>query len=181
MRSVGPCSRNPTRRLWRRPVLNVPVGILADRGGRKPCLVGGAVVNALGMAASGFARSMRGFTTARAVAGAGNAAYLGTAQVYLSDARFLWANQAALLLGVSVGPAVGGVCAQLFGLRAPFLAVAALSLAAAGACSVQLKEPARTTHQRRRGVRASSWACKSTPLVSSQAQHRTVGSSPTYL
>lgn len=148
-----------------RLALNIPIGLAADRFGRKPVLVGGAVVSAIGMAGSGLATDMNWFTASRVVAGAGNAAYLGTAQVYLTDvadssrrARFLGANHAALLMGVSLGPAVGGICAEYFGLRAPFVAVSALSLVSAATSAALLNEPPRC-ERRDNGKEdaASSW------------------------
>ena len=66
----------------------------------------------------------------RLVAGAGSALYMTGAQIYLVDiagadrrARYLATNQGALLVGVSAGPAIGGLMAAAFGLRAPFLFV----------------------------------------------------------
>ncbi|KAJ8598460.1 hypothetical protein CTAYLR_006865 [Chrysophaeum taylorii] len=141
-----------------RLALNVPVGIAADRFGRKACLVGGALINAVGMAASGFAPDMTWFTAARVIAGAGNSLYLGSAQVYLADiadssrrGRFLGANHAALLAGVSVGPALGGLCAEAFGLRAPFVAVSVLAVASAATSAVLLGETRPVAEPRRKG------------------------------
>ena len=122
-----------------RLALNIPVGILCDRAGRMPLLVGGAALNAVGCALCGMAMDATQLLAARAVAGAGSAAYLGTVQVYLNDvttkgmrARTLGLNHAALLCGVSFGPAIGGVVAELTGsLRLPFALVAMLSGAAA--------------------------------------------------
>ena len=120
-----------------RLALNVPVGLAADSVGRKPLLVGGALLNAAGHAASALAPDATSFAAARFVAGAGSAAYLGTAQVYLSDVakpsqrgRVLGLNHAALLVGVSVGPVLGGFGAEL-SVRAPFYAVAGLGLLSA--------------------------------------------------
>lgn len=122
-----------------RLALNLPVGLASDRIGRVPLLVAGAALNAAGCALCGLATDATQLLTARAIAGAGNAAYLGSAQVYLNDlttpgarARTLGLNHAALLCGVSFGPAIGGVVADLSdSLRAPFALVAALSAAAA--------------------------------------------------
>jgi len=133
-----------------RLALNVPVGLAADSIGRKPLLVGDALVNAAGHAASALAPDVTSFAAARFVAGAGQAAYLGTAQVYLSDVakpsqrgRVLGLNHAALLLGVSVGPVLGGFGAEL-SVRAPFYAVSGLGLLAAAHafCSLEETKPA---------------------------------------
>jgi MFS family permease len=109
-----------------RLVLNVPLGILADRYGRRLLLVAGPLVNAAGMAGSGWAATVPELVLWRLVAGAGNAAYLGGAQMYLNDistpenrARVLGAHHGALLFGVGLGPAIGGLMADGFGLQAP--------------------------------------------------------------
>ena len=68
-----------------RLVLNVPLGIVADRHGRRVLLVVGPLVNAAGMAGSGWATSVPELVAWRLIAGAGNAAYLGGAQMYLND------------------------------------------------------------------------------------------------
>lgn len=121
-----------------RLALNIPVGHAVDRVGRKPVLVAGAGLSAIGMLCSGLAVDIPSLICARLVAGAGASCYLGGVQVYLTDiapprtqARVLGANHAALLLGVSLGPVLGGATAELMGLRAPFTLIAALNGAAA--------------------------------------------------
>lgn len=113
-----------------RMILNIPLGILSDRYGRRLLLVSGPMVTALGMIGSGFAGGIADLLVWRFIAGAGSAMYMTGAQVYLVDistpanrARFIGTNQGALLLGVSVGPAVGGLIAEAFGFRAPFFVV----------------------------------------------------------
>ena len=130
-----------------RLALNVPVGYAADAWGRKPLLVGGAVVNAVGHAASALSPDAATFAAARAVAGAGNAAYLGTANVYLNDVatastrgRVLGMNHAALLLGVSLGPVLGGLLAERLSLQSPFYVVAGLGLVSAIHAAAALAE-----------------------------------------
>ncbi|KAJ1460590.1 major facilitator superfamily domain-containing protein [Pelagophyceae sp. CCMP2097] len=125
---------------------NVPVGLAADKFGRKPLLVVGAGLSAAGTLATALAPEMNSFICARAVVGLGNAAYLGAAQVYLNDiaprskvARYLGANQAAMLFGVSLGPVVGGLAAEI-SLRAPFVAVAALAAVSAAHAHISLAE-----------------------------------------
>lgn len=120
-----------------RLILNIPLGILSDRYGRRLLLVTGPIVTALGMIGSGFAGGIADLLMWRFVAGAGSAMYMTGAQVYLVDistpanrARFIGTNQGALLLGVSIGPAVGGLIAEGFGFRAPFFVVGCAALLA---------------------------------------------------
>ena len=118
-----------------RLLLNVPAGLWADRAGRRALLIGGPLVTAVGMIGSGLAPSIWVLLLWRLVAGAGSALYMTGAQIYLIDiageaqrARYIATNQGALLVGVSVGPAVGGLLADAYGLRAPFLVVGAGAL-----------------------------------------------------
>lgn len=73
--------------------------------------------------------------------------YMTGAQVYLIDistpanrARFIGANQGALLFGVSIGPALGGLLAEVYGFRVPFYAVGAASLLTATFAYFRLPE-----------------------------------------
>jgi len=120
-----------------RLILNVPLGILSDRFGRRFLLVGGPLVTGLGMIGSGFAGDLLSLLAWRFVAGAGSAMYMTGAMVYLTDistpenrARFIGTNQGALLIGVSIGPGIGGLIAEFFGLRAPFYFVGVCALGA---------------------------------------------------
>ncbi|MCP3913447.1 MAG: MFS transporter [Actinomycetia bacterium] len=113
-----------------RLLLNIPAGIWADRAGRRFLLVGGPIVTSIGMIGSGLAPTIWALLAWRLVAGAGSALYMTGAQIYLIDiaadderARYIATNQGALLVGVSVGPAVGGLLADSYGLRVPFLVV----------------------------------------------------------
>ena len=115
-----------------RLVTNVPAGLFADRNGRRLLLVGGPMVTAVGMLGSGLAGSIWILLLFRFVAGLGSGLYMTGAQIYVLDiaepdqtARFIAINQGALLVGVSVGPALGGVLADRYGLATPFLVVAA--------------------------------------------------------
>jgi len=118
-----------------RLLLNIPLGILSDRYGRRLLLVTGPLVTGIGMVGSGFSVGIVDLLAWRFVAGAGSAMYMTGAQIYLTDistpsnrARFIGTNQGALLLGTSIGPAVGGILAEVWGLRAPFIVVGVAAL-----------------------------------------------------
>ncbi len=152
-----------------RLILNVPLGVLSDRYGRRVLLVGGPIVTAVGMVGSGFAPSIEALLVWRFIAGAGSSMYMTGAMVYLTDistsetrARFIGTNQGALLIGTAIGPAVGGIVAEYWGLRAPFHVVGAAALFAAVYAWARLPEtrglsvPAVPTRQRASGDR-SDW------------------------
>ncbi len=118
-----------------RLVTNIPAGTFADRRGRRFLLVGGPVVTAVGMIGSGLAGSIWMLLVWRFVAGAGSGLYMTGAQIYLVDiaeedqrGRYIATNQGALLVGVSLGPALGGWLAESSGLRAPFFVVGGAAL-----------------------------------------------------
>ncbi|MDH4145740.1 MAG: MFS transporter [Acidimicrobiia bacterium] len=130
-----------------RLVLNIPLGLLADRRGRRALLIGGPLATTVGMVGSALAPNIAVLLLWRFVAGAGSAGYMTGAQIYLTDistpatrARYLATNQAALLTGVSIGPGVGGLLADLWGLRAPFLVVGATAVLATVYSYVRLPE-----------------------------------------
>lgn len=120
-----------------RLLLNVPLGWLSDRWGRRFLLVGGPLVVSVAMVFSGLAGSITSLTVWRFVAGAGSSMYMTGALVYIADistpsnrARLIGFNQGALLFGQSIGPGLGGLIAESLGIRAPFFFIAALTLAA---------------------------------------------------
>ena len=117
-----------------RILLNLPAGILSDRFGRRRLLVSGAAITAVGSILSAVAGDIWQLLAFRFVAGAGSAMFMTSAIILVTDistpenrGRMLSLYQGSLLLGVSVGPAVGGLTAELLGLRAPFYLVGALA------------------------------------------------------
>jgi MFS transporter, DHA1 family, multidrug resistance protein len=145
-----------------RMVLNTPLGLVADRKGRRPLLVGGPLILAVGMAGSGFAPNIGVLIVWRFVSGVGSAMYMTGAMIYLADiagpdqrARYLGTNQAAVQLGVSIGPAIGGLISEVFGLRSPFYFVAGSATLAALYAWFRLVEtrPDRAPQTERNGKR----------------------------
>ena len=118
-----------------RLILNIPAGLLADRFGRKVLLVGGPAITAIGMFGSGWADSILSLLAWRFVAGAGSAFYMSGALIYLIDiappdkrARYIATNQWALSVGIALGPGIGGIVAERYGLASPFYLVGAMSI-----------------------------------------------------
>ena len=121
-----------------RLILNIPAGIIADRFGRRVLLVGGPVLTSIGMFGSGLATGIGSLLMWRFVAGAGSAFYMSGALIYLIDiappnrrARYVATNQWALSVGVAMGPGIGGLVAERWGLAAPFYLVGVLAVFAA--------------------------------------------------
>lgn len=147
-----------------RLVLNIPLGLLSDRYGRRMLLVSGPLVTGAGMLGSGLAQNIEQLLAWRLLAGAGSAMYMTAAMIYIADistpenrARFIGTNQGALLLGVSIGPGIGGLIAQGYGLRAPFYVVGALAIIAAVYAYLRLPET------RMRSERAAATAPEAAP------------------
>ncbi len=130
-----------------RLIVNIPAGMLADRFGRRVILVGGPIITAVGMIGSGFADNIWTLLAWRFVAGAGSAFYMSGAMVYLIDiarpdqlSRYVATNQWALSLGVAMGPGLGGLVAERWGLGAPFFVVGITALVAATYAMFRLPE-----------------------------------------
>jgi MFS family permease len=153
-------------------LLNLPAGFLSDRFGRRLLLVGGPVITSLGYFLSGLAGDIWQLLAFRFVAGAGSAMFMTGAMTLITDiatpenrGRMLAYYQGSLLAGVSVGPAIGGITAELAGLRAPFFLVGALS----GLCALwALREMPETNRPTTRAAHAErSSGQPSVPLASS--------------
>lgn len=130
-----------------RLVMNVPLGMVADRYGRRVVLVGGPVVISLSMFGSALSPNIAVFLVWRLVCGMGSAMYMTGAQIFLADistplnrAKNIATNQGALFVGVSIGPVIGGFLAEWFGLRAPFVVVGVVVLFAALHAGLRLPE-----------------------------------------
>lgn len=130
-----------------RLVLNLPAGAWADKRGRRPLLISGPLILTVGMVGSGLSQTIWQLLAWRFVAGAGSAIYMSAAQLYILDistpdrrGRNLSYNAGALLTGVAIGPAIGGIVAQLTNLRVPFFVVGGFTLAAGVYSMLRLHE-----------------------------------------
>ena len=135
-----------------RLILNIPAGLIADRFGRRVLLIGGPILTSIGMFGSGFAGDIWSLLIWRFVAGAGSAFFMSGALIYLIDiappdlrARYVATNQWALSVGVALGPGLGGLVAERWGLAAPFPLVGVIALFAAVYAVFRLPETRRSS------------------------------------
>jgi MFS family permease len=101
---------------------NLPLAVAAERFGRRAFLIWGPALTAVSMVGTGLSGSLGVLLGWRVLTGLGGAAQMTGAQLYLADiskpsnrARTLAPTSAAFSAGASVGPAIGGLLAQNFG------------------------------------------------------------------
>lgn len=158
-----------------RIIVNLPVGSLADRIGRKPFLVAGPLITCFASLMSGLAQQFGSLILYRFIQGIGSAALVTTAMTVLADitnretrGRAMSLYQGALLLGQSFGPTVGGFVGEHLGYRAPFFVYSGLSLVAGiwallaipetrAYAEAQVRTEARAVQAER--APQSMWAC----------------------
>jgi MFS family permease len=141
---------------------NMPSAILSDRVGRRAVLVAGALVSAVGNVLSGYADALAPLLVFRFVAGIGSAAFITATVVYIADVsqpatrgRLMSLYQGSFLVGITIGPALGGLIAEVFGIRAPFFAIGIVSLISAAWALLRVPESRWiATHTQRRGAGA---------------------------
>ncbi len=115
---------------------NIPAGMLTRGRGARFVLVLGAVISVIGNLMVGLIPNYTALVVFRFVAGAGSALFITASVIFVAEVstpqnrgRLMTIYQAAFLLGISLGPAVGGITADLFGFAAPFYLVAVVSAA----------------------------------------------------
>ncbi|WP_256839186.1 MFS transporter [Ornithinimicrobium faecis] len=117
-----------------RLLFDVVGGVLADRVGvRTVCLVGCLITGAASLGA-GLSDTLTLLLAARFLQGLGSALYMSAATSLVmaflprdSAGRWLSLYHGIFLTGLAVGPLVGGVVADVLGLRAPFFAYAVMA------------------------------------------------------
>lgn len=109
---------------------NFPSGWLSQHLGRRPLLVLGAVIIGVGCVGAALTTSFNQLLFWRFVQGVGSGMYMTVSIAALADmsnsesrARLVGLYQAAMQLGATLGPVIGGLVASRFGLAAPFWAL----------------------------------------------------------
>lgn len=135
-------------------VANVPAGQLAERRGRRAALIVGTIITSVASALIAVAQNLPQLLVFRLIAGIGAATVITSGQIMVGDlstpenrGRMMSMYQGFFLIGVGLGPTPGGILADLFGLRAPFVAYAIFSLAACALSMLIIREtkPASAT------------------------------------
>ncbi len=119
------------------------LGHIGDRLGKRPTLIACCLAASTAAVGHFFARSMPALFVARVAFGLAIAGMLPTANAMIHaaiDTRYIGkaygAASSISMLGIALGPYLGGMLAHAAGLRAPFLATAAMQ--ALMACAVFL-------------------------------------------
>ncbi len=157
--------------------LNIPSGVLGAKYGRTVLMSVGLAITAIGNIGSGFAPEIIQLIAWRVVAGAGSAMFMTGAMAYVADistpqnrGQLMSIQQGSLLLGVDLGPPMGGFVADTWGLAWPFFLAG--GLAAAAAVWTAFRLPNRPPGWTRGGARTVS-------VAASQVTSQSGGRSPT--
>ena len=117
---------------------NVPAAMLSNRIGRRWILVAAGLFAAAGYTLSATADSLAPLMAFRFIAGIGSGAFITVAIAATSDmssmanrARLMSFYQWSFIAGITLGPFVGGIVADIWGLRAPFYIVGIVSVLSA--------------------------------------------------
>lgn len=135
---------------------DVPTGMMLERFGRKPVMIGGTILLAISGLALGYLHYFVALLLLRLLAGFGTAMWNISRMAYLGDTvpvrdrgRALSMFGGVNRIGAFIGPAVGGFIAQQYGLAAPFY----VSFAAAALATLISIFFIRETHHQPAGQR----------------------------
>lgn len=127
-------------------VFLVPVGRLSDIYGRKKTFAWGMLLFTAATFLSGLSFSAAMLITVRIAQGAGSAMIFATGLAIISSVfspgergRAIGVNVAAVYVGLSLGPVLGGLLTQHWGWRSVFLVIVPLGLATAALIFWKLK------------------------------------------
>jgi predicted MFS family arabinose efflux permease len=119
-------------------ILRPVAGRLADTRGRRPLLIGGALISALGMLGTAYADNLVLVVLLRLLLGVAEAAFFVAALAALADlapasrmGEAISYNSLGLYLGLAFGPPLGELLVKSAGFTAAWYGAAALSVVAA--------------------------------------------------
>jgi MFS family permease len=154
---------------------SVPMGIAADRYLRTRVIAAGVALWSVATALGGFAQSFRALFAARAAVGIGEATYAPAASALISErfstavrARALGAFQLGMVLGGTIGVALGGWVGGTWGFRVAFFVVGLPGLILAG-LTLFIYEPRRERKATPSAMSSASLALPARVLLRSPA------------
>ncbi len=128
-------------------IMLLPLGRLADLHGCKVFFFAGSIILSVSSLLSVFSSSEGVFIALRVVQGVGSAMIFSTGTAMLISAypphrrgMVLGINVAAVYIGLTIGPFIGGMIVEHLGWRTIFIVNALLGAAAAGLCFLMDKE-----------------------------------------
>jgi MFS family permease len=120
---------------------------MSERIGRRPVLLAGGALVGLASIGSGLVQGFPELVALRFLTGAGGALAVTTSSTVMADistranrARLMSFSEGLVSLGLFLGPAAGGLIADLVGLRVPFYVAGALALIATVWAAFRLPE-----------------------------------------
>lgn len=130
-----------------RLLFDLPMGHLTERAGRRPVLLIGEAITAVGSLACGLAATYPQLLVFRFIAGIGSATVLTVGPIIVADVserhnrgRMMGVYSSFFQLAVGIGPVVGGTISTFLGPRAPFIVFGGLGAVAATICYLWLPE-----------------------------------------
>ncbi|MDQ1279960.1 MAG: hypothetical protein QG670_1222 [Thermoproteota archaeon] len=137
---------------------DLPVGVLADRAGRKTLMMAGTVVISVASVLNATAPNFWFFLLYRALEGVGSAMWMTSRQALLVDmlrpserGRIMGYFQAFTMIGGAAGPTVGGLVASIWDLRAPFYFYAVAGVVSLVLTALWVQEPKRVKSHTQQG------------------------------
>ena len=137
-------------------IADVPVGMLADKWGRRPLMITGTLLLTLTAFLNALARSFPEFLLYRLIQGVGSAMWMTSRTTLLADilkpeerGRVMSYFQAFMLLGSSAGPTIGGYVATYWGVKETFYFYGMTGIISLIITYIWIKEPKDIAHNQK--------------------------------